>query len=167
MTPSDFTGTLESFYNWSPPDIQRRAYEDRLSRFDTASLDQLAIAVIDNSKWFPKIAEILSIAQANSIWPKRAAARATTHDWEKTDCPLCEGEGRLVVVMRHYYTPTLNALGETKGFHEQRDVANIYPYCTPRGSIPHAAGDYTYIFRCFCDAALAATVPQWIPRWRK
>ncbi len=139
---------MDSFYPNAPNLAQRDAYMDRLRRFDEHHLEKLAAAVVDNCKWFPKIVEILDVAMKENIWPKRAATKDGNHTWEKTECPLCGGEGRLVGI-----------------YNRESQPVNVFPYSTPRGDIPYVHGDYQYIFRCRCGAEKVPTIPKWIPQW--
>ncbi len=133
---------------------QKVLYLDKLRRFDSQILDRVYEHLAENSKYFPKVADVFESARHCGLLEKPQEHRP--HRWQPTECRLCGGSGQLAVFYEQLFDPS----------HEKRELRlqRIMQYeSSPATARQH---DWTrYYFRCSCPAGDVPTLPKGIPRW--
>lgn len=161
MSPNEFIRQIERTWDRELEADQALIYLRKLERFSDAELQAIFDRVIESSKYMPRIADIYSAATDLEMLAKPAADGSKSHTWERTDCKLCEGEGRLNVIMQTTY-------GEATASGRDKTVrfADLGPYSDKKWiGYPWQEGFNSYIFRCSCEAGEAETIPKAWPRW--
>lgn len=155
MTAAETIAELEDYYGGEISDSKRRVLIRKLVRFRSFELDSIFEKVIETSKVFPKVAHLYEAARELG-YLATAIRESRSHTWKPTDCPLCKGEGRLLVSMESF---------SIDGSLRRKLVA-IGPYHEGTKANAIGPGIYDYLFRCPCPAGNAETINQRIGRWK-
>lgn len=139
---------------------QHVGYRDKLRRFSDAELDKLYDSIIENCKYFPKIADIYEQARNLGMFNKELEYKP--HVWEPTDCNLCGGSG----LMAAFYSQEF-AFAPDTGKTQTIRLTHVCPYHTSGPRFRSTEDEIRYSFRCFCFAGEAVTLDHGIPRWSK
>ncbi len=160
MTIAHFLERIEEVLPPGKPlqPLQLMAYREKLSRFDDHQLSLLCESVIENCKFWPKIADLFE--QARNLGLLNIERRDDPHVWQPTDCQKCVGsgliaafwsqefelgpEGKVQIMRLHYLMP----YHQSGGYASQRDHDDIRT-----------------VSRCDCMAGEAKTLPKGIQRW--
>jgi hypothetical protein len=137
---------------------QWAAYREKLSPFSEDQLGKLYDAVLENCKFFPKIADVYECAKDLGFTEKKTEYRP--HTWTPTDCQLCGGSGLVAA----FWSQEFEITGEDKT--QILRLHYLYPY--------HQSGAYARqkdhddirtAHRCQCEAGAAPTLARGVPRW--
>lgn len=136
------------------------AYREKLSPFTEDQLQRLYDAVLENCKYFPKIADIYECAKTIGLAERKTEYRP--HVWTPTDCQICGGSGLVAA----FWSQEFEVNGEERT--QILRLHYLFPY--------HQSGAYNRqsdhddvrtAYRCFCDAGAAETLSRGIPRWHQ
>lgn len=141
--------------------LQMMAYREKLARFNSSQLAQLCEAVIENCKFWPKIADIYE--QARLLGMFAHTREDIPHTWEPSDCARCAGSGLIAVFWSQEFE-----FGDSGPKSQTLRVHYLVPY--------HESWDYgsrrdhddvRSVFRCDCVAGEAKTLPTGVARWNR
>ncbi len=146
-----------------PPAKQQNAnqlvvYRAKLRRFSDSELDKLCEAVIENCRFWPKIADIYEQARGLGLFAKAQEYRP--HVWEPTDCRMCGGSGLVATFWSQEFEET------DEGRFEILRLHYMMPYHTSAKS--HQQRDHDDVLavnRCSCVAGNVVTLDKGIPKW--
>jgi hypothetical protein len=139
---------------------QWAAYREKLSPFNEEQIGKLYEAILENCKFFPKIADVYE--QAKNLGFTEKKIEYQPHIWTPTDCQLCGGSGMVAA----FWSQEFEVSGETKT--QILRLHYLYPY--------HQSGEYNgrrdhddvrSVYRCLCDSGAAVTLSKGIPRWNQ
>lgn len=153
MTAIEFMQHLEEAYDKDLAPKVIRIYLDRLQKFNHDQLDTLADKVVETCKTFPKVAHIFEAAKDAGMFSTRI--RDTQgQEWEPTSCPDCQGEGRLLVIMKRDEEGIQRPI--FVGKYSGGGHLNVKP----------ESGQYEWLFRCHCEAGdrRPKAIARWEPR---
>lgn len=137
---------------------QWTAYREKLSPFTEEQLQKLFDAILENCKFFPKIADIYEQARHLGFAERKQEYRP--HVWTPTDCQLCAGSGLVAA----FWSQEFEITGENK--NQILRLHYLFPY--------HQSGAYARqsdhddvrsVYRCLCSAGSVNTLSKGIPRW--
>ena len=156
MTSGEFLLRCEDLFPGKAlTDAQAKVYHEKLSRFDSRQLAKILAGCLENCKFFPKIADIYESARSMGLLQ---APSERQHRWTPTDCPLCDGEGRLGVFWEFYR----EVRGEDSV--EVNRLVKILPY-TKSFEYSRQSDQFRSIWRCRCSAGDVPTIPKAWPKW--
>jgi len=142
---------------WPGKDLsaaQWAIYRERMGQYSDREADKIYEWLRDNSKFFPKIADIVDAARECGF-ADRVAVYAP-HQWEPSECRLCGGSGQLAVFYEQTYDPKngirILALKRVMQFQASQGVSRTTEWTR-------------YYFRCSCEAGGAPTLEKGLPRW--
>lgn len=139
--------------------LQMAAYREKLARFDSSQLALLCEAVIENCKFWPKIADIYE--QARNLGMLNGTRQDEPHVWTPTNCLRCGGSGLLAAFWSQEFE-----IGES-GKTQILRLHYLMPY--------HQSGNYAargdhddvrMAYRCDCPSGEAKTLPAGVKRWK-
>jgi|SRR6185503_13465523 len=140
--------------------VQWSAYRSKLGQFSEDQLSKLHEAILENCKFFPKIADVFEQAKLLGFTERKTEYRP--HVWTPTNCDLCGGSGMVAA----FWSQEFEIAGE-----EKRQILRlhyVFPY--------HESGEYQRrkdhldvrtVYRCFCDRGAVETLDKGIPRWQE
>jgi hypothetical protein len=154
MTPEQFIQELEMVFDRRLKPEARPVYVGRLRLFPNEQLVEILNKVLDDVKFFPRIAEIMAAAKALGCTLQADPLVVKLHRWTPTECPLCGGEGRLLVIW---------AVAED----ESQPLCILSHIVAYSALLPFELKPYEFrsIFRCSCPAGDVGTIPKRWPRW--
>lgn len=160
MNPLQFVRQLQDAWDKPMNAEQAVIYSDKAMRFTDAQLDAIFDKLLETCKFQPKVSDVFNAATDLALLAKPTSDHEASHNWVKTNCPLCEGEGRLCAIFQTLHEITANERRKTRRF------IDVGPYSDARW-IGHEwdEGYATYIFRCCCDSGDVPTIPKAYPRW--
>lgn len=138
---------------------QLMGYREKLARFEPVQLDVLCEAVIENCKFWPKIADIYE--QARLLGMLNRERQDVPHTWVTTDCLRCAGSGLVAAFWSQEFE-----LGE-QGKVQILRLHYLMPYYTHWSYQQQDHDDILFVHRCDCSAGEAKTLPLGVPRWRQ
>lgn len=155
MTIDDFFMRCEELWPGKGLTLNQRAlYGGKLLRFDERQIGRIFDWLSENSKFFPKVADIYDAARHCSILDKPGDHRP--HEWNPTDCRLCGGSGQLAV----FYEQEFDPKDQSRTLMLKRVMQYESSQTTSRTT------EWTrYLFRCSCPQGDASTLQKGIPRW--
>jgi hypothetical protein len=139
--------------------VQWSAYRSKLGQFNEDQLSKLHEAILENCKFFPKIADVFDQAKFLGFTERKTEYRP--HTWTPTNCDLCGGSGMVAA----FWSQEFEITGE-----EKRQILRlhyVFPY--------HESGEYQRrkdhddvraAYRCSCPCGEISTLARGIPRWR-
>lgn len=155
---------LDKFREVLPPakdltPAQWTVYREKLAPFSEEQLTKLFDAVLENCKFFPKIADIYEQAKLLGFTERRIEYKP--HVWTATDCHLCGGSGLVAV----FWAQEFEVTGESKA--QILRLHYIQPYHTS-GAYARQGDhdDVRVVYRCQCVCGASETLERGIPRWR-
>lgn len=129
-------------------------YRDKMGEFSDREADKIYEWLRDNSKFFPKIADIVEAAR-HCGFMDRVKAYAP-HEWEASECRLCGGSGQLAVFYEQTFDPANGVRILT--------LKRVMQYQSSGGVLKTT--DWTrYYYRCQCEQGEASTLEKGLPRW--
>jgi len=154
----EFLYEISEYWGKKRTPAQERMESEELSRmYGDDQWDSLFRAVIrSGGKFMPKLSEIIEIAGENHV-ERRDIIHNRHYSWQASDCPMCGGEGRLVVIFRTEYE-----LNET-----ERKIHRVFSRLAPYSVDQPQLEDFesSWIFRCSCVAGDNPNLPLRWPRW--
>lgn len=136
---------------------QLAAYHEKLWRFSDHQRQGIYDWVLENCKFFPKIADIYAGAMQLGYLAERHDYKP--HLWEETDCGRCIGSG----LMAAFWSQDFGKGEETKG--QTLTLKQIMPYHRSATFLNQNGGMVRSVFRCSCAAGLVTTLDKGIPRF--
>jgi len=162
MTILDFLRRLQG--QWKL--IRSEAIEEYsriLKRFDNPQRMRVWYELVDTytKQSTPAVADILQVGCELGILSKRPESKNEPHTWDKTDCPLCKGEGRLAVWSR------IEVRQDNAGrpYHHENQVGITGLAEVPPDEV-YVPGIYSKFWRCSCPAGEAPKLPKSIRRYK-
>ena len=156
MTLTTFMERLESAYGAKGyTEGQKSAIAEKCLRFNERELNRIYSDLLENCRYLPKIADIYESARSMGLLQ---APSERQHRWTPTDCPLCDGEGRLGVFWEFYR----EVRGEDSV--EVNRLVKILPY-TKSFEYSRQSDQFRSIWRCRCSAGDVPTIPKAWPKW--
>jgi len=142
---------------WPGKDLtaaQWAIYRDKMDTYSDREADKIYDWLRDNSKFFPKIADIVEAAK-HCGFADRVQAYAP-HEWEASECRLCGGSGQLAVFYEQTFDP--------ENANRILTLRRVMQYQSSQGVLKTT--DWTrYYYRCQCEAGDAPTLEKGLPRW--
>lgn len=158
MSPREFVFQIEEQWASKEPltQVQTQTMIGKLSRFEDVQRQRILDWLLEHCKFRPKVPDIFDAARELGMLERTVQSSVDRHEWHRTDCRLCGGEGRLQVWQRFW----------NEGERRASSVTKIYRYGSLE-AMEHKPepGEYSFIFRCSCHAGDAPTLPQGWPRW--
>lgn len=139
---------------------QWSAYREKLSPFTEDQIQKLFDAILENCKFFPKIADIYEQAKLLGFTERKNDYRP--HVWTPTDCQLCGGSGLVAAFWSQEFEVEADTKTQILRLHY------LYPY--HQSGAYARQGDHSDIrtaFRCLCDRGVVPTLDMGIPRWNE
>lgn len=138
---------------------QWTAYREKLSQFTDDQRQRLFDAVLENCKFFPKIADIFE--QARNLGFTERHIEYRPHEWTSTGCQLCAGSGLVAA----FWSQEFEIDGDNKT--QILRLHYLFPYhqSGAYGNDPKHT-DIRAVYRCYCDCGAVETLDKGIPRWR-
>jgi hypothetical protein len=139
---------------------QWAAYRSKCEQFDESQMARLYDAILENCKFFPKIADIYEQARNLGFMERHIEYRP--HVWTPTDCQLCGGSGLVAAFWSQEFEICADEKRQILRLHY------LYPY--------HQSGAYQRerthddvrtVYRCFCPSGCVDTLDNGIPRWKE
>lgn len=144
-------------------------YVDKMKRFSDSEIDQIYSMLLEKCHTFPKLSHVFEAAKDLGLQTAQAVKIQDRLTWMQTDCPLCSGEGAIQVIFNICYLPVYaegtvpseeNQIGVKKNIRFQ----TLWPLSSGENLYYEMQeGDYSYVFRCDCDAGTQQ--PGGWPRW--
>lgn len=138
--------------------MQLIGYREKLARFTEGQLDQLCEAVIENCKFWPKIADIYE--QARTLGMLNSQRQDVPHTWEPTDCMKCGGSGLVAVFLSQEFEIGDSGMQQILRLHYLIPYYQSYEYADRKDH-----DDVRLVRRCDCPAGAARTLPAGVKRW--
>ena len=88
MTRLDFIAQMERYWQKDLGAV-RDIYLDKTRRFSESQLEVLFNAVVDECRFFPKVADIYKLARRFLLFDEQSGFASVN----TKDCPICEGTG--------------------------------------------------------------------------
>lgn len=136
---------------------QKAAFTEKCSRFTERELNRIYSDLLETSKYLPKIADVYDAARSMGMLDTE---ERPVHRWDATDCGLCRGEGRLMIVWHCFRELQGDRLKEIE------ELTQLMPYSQGL-DYKQKPNEYRSIFRCRCLAGDALTIPKSFPKWSK
>jgi hypothetical protein len=136
---------------------QLSAYRAKLQRFSDAERRGIYDWLLENCKFFPKIADIYEAARAAGYLDKVTEYRP--HQWTPTDCRLCGGSGLMAAFWIQEFT-----VGE-HGKKQILRLNEIMPYHQSTATLNANPDNVRTVYRCRCDGGNAPALGKGIPKW--
>lgn len=161
MNSKEFIIGLEDAYREELTDEQKSIMMARLGRFSEKELQRIFNWLLEHHSpsqgqyKMPFIGDVYDAARVLGVL-KTETPGTVEHIWKKSNCDLCEGEGRIAVFFESF---------PARGIDFTQEPVKILPL--------HKAGrfersDCSYVlYRCNCDSGSSATLPQGWPVWKK
>ncbi len=130
-------------------------YDQKLQEFEPHERENIFKRLMEFSKFFPKIADIVEAAKHCGFTDKVKLYKP--HVWEPTDCRLCGGSGQLAV----FIDELINPAEGYRELHLRRVMQYEASEPTTRAQ-PDWSRKY---FRCLCPAGDVDTLEKGLPRW--
>ena len=138
---------------------QGAIYTEKLRRFADEQRDKIFDKLLEtNKRKLPLIADIYDAAR-DLGYLSVDTVRTREHHWQPTNCGACHGEGRLLTVWELFGEERDGRRVEVQEFRAVTAYAGPWPALS--------AGQFTALFRCWCPAGDARTLPSAWPKWRK
>lgn len=138
---------------------QMAAYRDKLQSFSGDQLQRLYDSILENCKFFPKIADVYEQAKLLGFVTRR---EEKPHTWTPTDCKLCGGSG----LVAGFWSQEFEFGNGVKA--QVLRMRYLFPY---HESASYAAqkdhDDIRSVYRCNCERGAVETIGKGIPRWRE
>lgn len=134
---------------------QRAFYGAKLMPFEGRDLARIFDYLSENSKFFPKIADVFDAARHCSMLDR--VSPNMPHAWQPNGCMLCGGSGQLAV----FYELLFDRAASTRELHFRR--AMQYESSSPT-SRTHPEWTMFY-FRCSCPRGEVNTLNKGLPQW--
>lgn len=160
MNASFFLERIEEILPPGKPQTatQLFAYREKLARFNEGQLDQLCEAVIENCKFWPKIADIYE--QARNLGLLLVERQDRPHVWTPTDCVKCAGSGLVAAFWSQEFEIGENGKTQILKLHYVMPYYTSSDYANRRDN-----DDVRSVNRCDCSAGEAKTLPRGVKRW--
>lgn len=156
MQVGEFIRKIQSFYGKTYNADHLEVIEKKLSGYTDQQRSAIYYQLVDDSQYLPKAKEILDAA--DKLGAEREKKAASKHTWTETDCKLCGGEGRLIVVFS-----SLMREDHSRGLRLER----IFPLSSLElcqyGRGP--ANTFQFKYRCNCEAGRAETLSRSTAIW--
>lgn len=137
---------------------QHSVYSEKLRRFTNDERRRIYDWIVENCKFFPKVADIWEGARSLGFLTQQESG-SVIHKWKPTDCRPCAGSG---MVAAWYGSSVLAQDG--KHMHQLRLIA-LEPYAKSLSSESRVNHDVRYFFRCQCEAGAKPAGMTGLPRW--
>lgn len=156
MSPYDLVRGIEENWRKEFSQVQIQTLVRKIDRFTEEQRDKIFDWLLENCKFAPKVPDIFDAARELNLLERQARSNVDQHEWHKTNCRLCGGEGRLQVWRRTW----------AENGYQHQSLTKIYPYAAIE-AMEHKPepGEYSFIYRCSCQAGDAATLPEKWPKW--
>ena len=129
-------------------------YREKMTHFSDREIDKIYEWLRDNSKFFPKIADIVEAAR-HCGFQDRIKAYAP-HEWEASECRLCGGSGQVAV----FYEQTF----DQEAGNRILTLKRVMQY-QASGALVRTTDWTRYYFRCSCPSGEAPTLEKGLPQW--
>jgi hypothetical protein len=161
VSPHEFLTALEEYHGKTLADTQRLAYVRRLGRLPAERLRDIHAKVVDDCRYFPKIAEIVEAARELGCLAERPRESGRYGEFDATSCKLCGGEGAIVAFFRTLYE------FDATGRRSWRRLERVLAYSQSGEFNAAQPRDISgWLYRCSCDAGERDGLPRGWPRWR-
>lgn len=132
---------------------QRSLYGAKMLRFTDFEISKVFDWLSENSKFFPKVADIYESARHCGYLDRVKPYKP--HTWVPNDCEMCIGSGMIAAFFEELYDPADGKRELQLRLVMQYQQSNLAP-----------ANDWVrYLFRCSCPRGDAATIEKGFPRW--
>ncbi len=133
---------------------QQEFYGIKMSKFTAPQVSQIFDWLTENSKYFPRIADIFEAARhcgfTDVVKPYKP------HEWEPNDCRMCGGSGMLAVFYEQLFDP--------KNGYRQLELRRVMQYQSSEPTM--RTQPWTrYYYRCCCPLGEVSTLDRGIPQW--
>lgn len=158
MTEEEVLTKLEEAYAREYTPEQRRLFIVRLSKYSYVQLTQLFNTVASVSKRLPILADLIGCA-IDLGFDAKQYKRRRAHSWQKSDCPLCEGEG----ILSAFFDFVLEQQWET-GKRRKYAILKVLVRASSEKAMERP-GEYEFNYRCSCPAGRSMTLSKIWPIW--
>lgn len=136
---------------------QHVVYRAKLARFTDRERQKLYDAVVENCKYFPKIADVYEQARNLGLFAEQD--QYTPHVWTPTDCGRCGGSGLMAAFWSQEFTIAEDRKSQTL------KLVHLTPYHESNARYMSGGDEVRFVCRCSCPAGDAKTLDRGIPRW--
>ncbi len=133
---------------------QQEFYGVKLSQFSDIEVGKIFNWLTENSKFFPKIANIFESARHCGFMDR--VKPYEPHEWTPNECRMCGGSGQLAVFFEQLFDP--------KNGKRELNLKRVMQYQASEPTL--RTNDWTrYFFRCACPRGDVKTLDKGWPRW--
>src|SRR6266478_3795757 len=91
-----FMDELGKIFDKAPKPEQLAVYREKLRRFSPEQLLEILNRILEECRTFPKVSDVFKAAK-DLGYLSIDLTRTPVHRWTPSDCPTCNGEGRIAI----------------------------------------------------------------------
>lgn len=134
---------------------QQVFYGEKLSQFTDIEVGKIFNWLTENSKFFPKIADIFEAARHCGFSDRPQEYHP--HVWEPNDCSMCGGSGQLAVFFEQLF--------DLENGRRELSLKRVMQYQASEKTVTQHLDWTRYFFRCVCPRGDVKTLDKGWPKW--
>lgn len=159
MTNKEFLDEIATAFDKSKRnEMQELIYESKLNKYDDRQRRQIHNWLLENCKYYPKIADVIEAAKELGFEVGQREYRP--HVWQPTGCARCGGSGLVAAFYEQDFK-----LGEAATQLNLRLVA-VMPYHESGDRWRQMQEEHRSVYRCDCVGGSAHGLDKGIRQWR-